>query len=127
MNRSSNLVPSIVYPSPIDNRRLTVQLICDQSISNHRLQVVGETALGEYLMQLSSPCACWDGCIKPSPDPDPLIWNSWMIVGIVGAIIALVFIIILTCLFCSKPSRRYPIVWINEKTPFIKDDKNYRS
>jgi hypothetical protein len=129
MNTTTNLVPSIIYPSPSGNQRLTVQLICDQSISNHRLQVVGETTVGEYLMQLTSPCACWDGCVKPtpSPSPSPFSWHTWMIVGIAGAVVAVLFIVMLTCLFCSKPKRRYPMLLVNEKTPIMRHDIKYRS
>jgi hypothetical protein len=124
MNNTKTLVPSIVYSSPSSYPRLTVQLVCDRSLTTHRLQVLGEASVGEYIMQLTSPCACWNGCIKPSPEP--IEWNFWMIMGIAGAVVFLLFLIMITCLFCSKPKRRYPVMLINEKTPFIQHNIKYR-
>lgn len=117
MNNTNNLVPWIVYRSPTYNRRLTVQLICDRSDSSHRLQVLGETSVGEYLMQLRSPCACWNGC-KRSPHPSG--WDFWSITGTVAGVVTLLFLMMITCLFCSKPKRRYPVFIVNEKTPVLK-------
>ena len=121
MNNTKNLVSSIVYSSPT-YRRLTVQLICDQSSSNHFLNVLGEISVGEYVMQLSSPCACWNGCVNPSPHPEPFNWNFSIIIGIAGGAVFLLFLVMISCLFCSKPRRRrhYPVMIINEKTPFIR-------
>jgi hypothetical protein len=126
MNGADNSIKSIVYPATAENRRLTVQLICDTSSSNHQLSILGETAFNEYTMQLSTPCACWNGCDKPKPDPDQYDWTSWIIIGSVSCAVFLLFCIMITCLFCSKPSRRqYHRVIINEKTPFIKGPENY--
>ncbi len=120
MNRTDNPLPSIVYPSPSMNQRLTVQLVCDRSYSSHRLEVLGETSIGEYTMQLTSRCACWNGCARPSPHPHPFDWNIWIITGGICAVLFFLSCTMITCLFCSKPKRDYPILIANEKTPFIK-------
>ncbi len=127
MNTTDNPIRSIVYLATPANRRLVVQLICDPSSSSHQLGVLGETSFGEYTMQLSSPCACWDGCSsQPKPDPQPYNWNFWIIMGSVCCGVFLLFCMMITCLFCSKPSkRRYPTILIDEKTPFIKGSANY--
>jgi len=127
MNNTNQTVGSIVYPSALPNRRLTVDLICNPTISSHRLGVVGETSLGEYKMQLTSPCACWNGCTKPAPEPDdqPIDWYFWIVTGGIGGAIFLLFCILMSCLFCSKPNRpRYPVMLIDEKTPFINSQIN---
>ncbi|CAF2829352.1 unnamed protein product [Rotaria sp. Silwood2] len=120
MNATKNLVGWILYPSPPNNRRLSVQLVCDRSLSSHRLQVLGEGSVGEYIMELTSPCACWDGCIIPEPRPLRFRWNFWTITGIVLVAVFLLFLMMLTCLFCSKPKRSYPTVIFNERTPIMK-------
>lgn len=116
MNNSKSLAPTIVYLSPQSNRRLSVKLICDRSISSHRLHVLGETAIGEYAMELTSPCACWDGCTKSST----FRWKFWMTVAAGLAVVFILFLLMITCLLCSKPRQRYPIVLIDEHTPIIK-------
>ncbi|CAF3196131.1 unnamed protein product [Rotaria socialis] len=126
MDNTRNPFRSIVYPSPSNNRRLTVQLICDQSISFHRLQVIGETSSHEYTMQLTSPCACWDGCSQPTPSPSSFTWDFWMTVCAAGIVLFLLFLIMISCLFCSKPKRTYHNMSINESTPIIHGSKEYR-
>lgn len=127
MNGRDNPMRSIVYQSNSVNRRLTVQLICDQTLSYHRLEVLGETVLGEYTMQLTSPCACWNGCVKPSPDPQPYNWNIWIITGGICGAIFILSCVMISCLFCSKPNRRHPVMLADEKTPFIKGTINYKA
>ncbi|CAF4522053.1 unnamed protein product [Rotaria sp. Silwood1] len=118
MNNTKNFVPGIVYPSLSHNRRLSVQLVCDRSLSSHHLQVLGETSVGEYVMKLTSPCACWNGCTKPKPRP--FRWGFWTITGIVVIVVFLLCLMMITCLFCSKPRRSYPTIIVNEKTPIMK-------
>ncbi|CAF4066150.1 unnamed protein product [Adineta steineri] len=118
MNKTNNLIPSIVYPSSSMNRRLTVQLICDRSLSSDHLKVLDEVSPGEYVMQLTSRCACWDGCIEPKPFPNN--WDFYMIMGIAAGVVFVIFLIMMTCLFCSKPKQRYPVMIVNEKTPIFK-------
>ncbi|UJR21026.1 hypothetical protein I4U23_024126 [Adineta vaga] len=118
MNNTRSVNPTIVYATPSTNRRLKVQLICDRSSNQHRLEVVGETSVGEYLMQLTSPCACWNGCSHRPPNPSPN-WNLWSIIGIAGGVIFLLFLIMMTCLFCSKPKRRSQYLTVGEKTPIF--------
>jgi len=120
MNSTNDLVAWISYLAPPYNKRLSVQLICDRISSSHRLQVLGETPAGESVMQLRSPCACWDGYIKPTPSPSTFNWYFWTRVGIVTGVVVLLFLIMITCLFCSKPKRRYPVWIINESTPILK-------
>ncbi|CAF1211276.1 unnamed protein product [Rotaria sordida] len=125
MNNTQNLVPAIVYPSSSSNRRLTVQLICNPSLSSHRLQVLGETSVGKYVMELTSPCACWDGCTTPIPPRVPFRWRFWMIASAVLVVVFLLFLMMITCLFCSKPKRNHPIIVFDEKTPIMKGVVNY--
>jgi len=128
MNGLDNPIRSIVYQSNSVNRRLTVQLICDQTLSYHHLEVAGDTALGEYTMQLTSPCACWNGCVGPTPDPEPFDWTIWMIAGGVSGVVFIIFCVMISCLFCSKPNRRrYPEMLVDEKTPFMKGTINYKA
>jgi hypothetical protein len=128
MNTTDNPIRSIVYPTTPSNRRLVVQLICDPSSSTHQLNVLGETSFSEYTMQLSSPCACWNGCNNPTPDPEPYNWILLIIVGSVSGGVFLLFCMMITCLFCSKPNRkRHRTMIIDEKTPFIKGSANYHA
>ncbi|CAF1526013.1 unnamed protein product [Adineta ricciae] len=120
MNATSGLNPTIVYPITTSNRLLKVELICDRTSSaNHHLQVVGETAVGEYYMRLTSPCACWNGC-KERPSRPSFDWNVWTIIGIVGSVVFLLVVIMMTCLFCSKPKRQRFYTVMSEKTPILK-------
>jgi hypothetical protein len=125
MNSTDNPIRSIVYPLASVNRRLTVQLICDQSVSSHRLEVLGETSLKEYTMQLTSPCACWNGCNQPSPNPNPFDSTFWIITSSICGAVFLLFCMMITCLFCSKPNRRRRPIFIDEKTPFVKVPINH--
>ena len=86
VNASSTHIASIIYPAIAPDQHLVVQLICDQSTSSSpSFSVIGQTAVGEYTMQLSSHCACWDGCLNPKPDPSPdpspfqleILGNHW--------------------------------------------------
>lgn len=116
MNSTDSRIPSIVYPSPSINRRLIVQLICDRSYSTAQLSVLGETSLGEYTMQLTSRCACWNECNQPKPDPEPFSWNFWIILVSISGVVFLFFCIVVSCLFCTKPKRRYPMIITDENT-----------
>jgi hypothetical protein len=127
MNSIDNPIRSIVYQSNTVNRRLAVQLICDQTLSDHRLEVLGETTLGEYTMQLRSHCACWNGCVGPAPEPEPFNWTIWIITGGICGVIFIIFCTMISCLFCSKPNRRHPMMLVDEKTPFIKGSINYKA
>ena len=125
MNGKNDVIPEIVYPSPSNNQRLRVQLICNRSSSSHHLEVLGESVAGEYIMRLISRCACWNGCRNPSPHPFHFHSKFWVTTGIAVGAVSLVFIMTITCLFCSKPKRRYRTVIINEKTPIIQDAMDY--
>ena len=126
MNDSNGPLKTIIYRAPTENRRLIVQLICAASSPNHQLSILGETAFNEYTMQLSSPCACWNGCPNPQPDPDDYDWNVWIIIGSIACGIFLLFCTMITCLFCSKPRRKQQhVLIVNEKTPFIKGPDYY--
>ena len=125
MNPTNSGIQSIVYPSPSTNRRLTVQLICDRSFSTPQLAVLGETAIGEYTMQLTSRCACWDECSEPTPDSQPFDWKFWIILGSICLGVFLLFCSMITCLFCSKPKSRYPKVNTSEKTPFFPHSRKH--
>jgi hypothetical protein len=102
MNSTNDLIAWIIYLAPAYNKRLSVQLICDRISSSHHLQILGETPVGESVMQLRSPCACWDGCIKPTPSPSTFNWHLWMRLGIMAGVVVLLFLIIFTCSFCSR-------------------------
>lgn len=124
-NFTNNSVRSIVYPSTSINRRLTVQLICDRTLSSHYLQVLGETSTGEYTMQLTSSCVCWDGCSQ-QPSPQSYDWTFWAIAGGICILVFLSFCLMITCLFCAKPNRqRYPVILVDEKTPIVSGKINF--
>jgi hypothetical protein len=125
MNTTDNSIRSIVYPSASNSGHLTVQLICDQTLAFSRLEVIGEKSLNEYTMQLTSACACWNGCGQPSPDPGPFNWEFWVITGSVSVAVFLLFCMMISCLFCSKPKRRDWNMPVNEKTPFMKGSINH--
>ncbi len=123
INNTNNLVGSIVYPLTTSNQRLIVQLICDQSSSSstkHQLSILGETSFGEYTMQLTSSCVCWNGCVQPTPDTDQFNWTFWIIAGGIGCVVFVLFCMMISCLFCSKPKRSYPPIDVDEKTPIYK-------
>ncbi|CAF2627415.1 unnamed protein product [Rotaria sp. Silwood2] len=75
MNGTKNPISWSVYLSPHNNRHLYVQLICNRSMSSHCLQVLGEMSIDEYVMKLSSPYACRDGCVKSTPPPGSFNWH----------------------------------------------------
>lgn len=125
MNPTEAGIQSIVYPSPSTNRQLTVQLICDRAYSSPRLVVLGETSTGEYTMQLTSRCACWNECTDPTPDPDSFDSSFWIILGSICLGVFLLCCIMITCLFCSKPKRRYPMIISDEKTLFYPGSRKH--
>jgi len=107
MNSTNGLVAWISYLAPPYNKRLSVQLICDRISSSHRLQVLGETPVGESVMQLRSPCACWDGCIKPTPSPPTFNGDSWrsgniLAIVIVFNLVILLILIMITFFVCLR-------------------------
>jgi len=54
-------LPTLTYTS--GERTLHVNLVCLNAGEAHRLNVYGyDDATKSYIMVLSSPCACWDGC-----------------------------------------------------------------
>jgi len=54
-------LPTLTYT---DGERTThINLVCLNAGEAHRLDVYGyESTTNSYIMTLSSPCACWDGC-----------------------------------------------------------------
>lgn len=127
MNPTADGIPSIVYRSPSLSRHLIVQLICNRSYSTAQLLVLGETSLGEYTMQLTSRCACWNEC-QSTPDPDPFNWNFAIILVCIGGVAFLFFCIIVTCLICSKPKRRYPRrIITDERTALFAAERKHES
>lgn len=129
-SNTNNSIRSIVYPTlSSSNRRLTVQLICDQTISSHYLQIFGETSLNEYTMKLTSPCACWNGCTQSPPTPEPIDWTFGIVTGGICLVLFSFCCLIITCLFCGKVKRQerqsYPVIVANEKTPLYKTPINH--
>lgn len=112
--------PTIIYPAA-GPERLTVELICDRSISAHHLSVE-RVFYQTYQMQLRGPCACWDGCTHSHhPHNHSLTddWEFWTILGSIAIAFFLLFCCLFSCLFCSKPKRNHAFMIVTEKTPFL--------
>nr|ACI90368.1 hypothetical protein [Philodina roseola] len=130
MNGTSSPPPSIVYSTLKNDRQLTVQLICDWTASDHRLQVFGEISTGKYLMMLTSRCACWNGCFSETTTRSTrhhFKWPIWMTIACSAAAVFLCLCTLVTCLLCTKPRRKYQPIIINEGTPMMKGASYFHS